>query len=367
MHRCPSSFLGLLAAIAAIVPDNVPAQAPAAAAWIIEMRSDRHSDGVPLADLGADDPLVRLRARAGRNLAWIDDEVRLSRRDGDWTWSVLGRQYAMLSTGRDTLVLALQASGRGAARTDQRWQNRVRYQQFSGGGIELGRNLALDERWSGRLAVQGLVLQHWRTRKLDGPVGWEAATGTYRFDLVSQETDDRMAQPFQQPFDRRGAALLLQGDVAWRGEAWRLGLEVRDLGWLHWHGLPRQDLALSTETQAVDADGFVIYRPLVQGRDSQAGTTRALGGRWTARAAWQSGPLQRFEASLQTQAGFGVLPGFAWQRRVGSAQWSARWRFHDSRLTLGLDWQGLGIRLGADRLGAEAHSRELALSYSLAW
>lgn len=366
MPRYLARLLGLLAVIAVTVAGNVRAQ-PAANAWTIELRSDRHSDGVPLADLDADDPLLRLRPRAGRHLAWIDDEARLSRRDGDWTWSLLARQYATLSTGRDTLALALQASGRGAATTDQFWQNRVRYQQFSGGGIELGRSLALDERWSARFAVQGLVLQHWRLRKLDGPVGYAAATGTYRFDLVSQEADDRMTQPFQQAFDRRGAALLLHGELAWQGEAWQLGLGVRDLGWLHWHGLPRQDLALSTETQAVDEDGFVIYRPLVQGRDSQAGTTRALGGRWTAHAAWQADPRQRFEVSLQTQAGFGVLPALAWQRRVGSAELLARWRFHEARLTLGIDWQGLNIRLGADRLGAEAHSRELALSYSLAW
>lgn len=336
-------------------------------AWTLELRSDRHSDGVPLADLDADDPLARLQPRSGRHLAYIDDEVRLSRRDGAWTWSLLARQSAVLVSGRDTLDLLLQASGTSAAAVDRQWHNRVRYWQFSGGGLEAGRTLALADGVAARFAVQGLVLQHWRLRRLDGPAAYEPATGTYRFDLRSQEADDRMHEPFQQPFARHGAALLLHGELSWAAGDWQFGLGVRDLGWLHWNGLPRQDLVLSSETRDVDADGFVIYRPLVQGRNSQDGTTRTLAGWWTARAAWAIDHRQGIEAALEAVPDFGVLPALAWRGRVGAADLTARWRFHEARLTLGFAWQGLAVRLGADRLGSAAHSRELALSYTRAW
>jgi hypothetical protein len=347
------------------------ALAQAEDAWQIMLRSDRHSDGMPLAELAGGDPLLHLKPRAGRNLAYVDDEVRISRRQGGWQWSLLARQSASLATNRDTLALALQASGRTPATSDQAWQTRVRYQQFSGVGLEAGRSLALaaDDAWQGAAAVQLLQLRHWRERVIDGPVGYEAATGTYRFDLKSHEADDRQTAPFQEPFAARGAGLLLHGALAWQAAPWRASLEVRDLGWLRWRGLPQQALVLSTDTRSVDADGFVIYQPLVQGRDSQAGYTQRLAGVWTARMAGAIDATRRIEASLETRRGFGLLPAIAWQQRVAAADadLTAQWRVHERRLTLGLAWRGLNLRLGADRLGGQAHSRDVGVSYRSAW
>jgi hypothetical protein len=40
---------------------------------------------------------------------------------------------------------------------------------------------------------------------------------------------------------------------------------------------------------------------------------------------------------------------------------------HERRLTLALVWRGLNLRLGADRLGGQAHSRDVGVSYRSAW
>jgi hypothetical protein len=361
MNRTLSCLL-LLAPCAAL--------AQAASAWQLTLRSDRHSDGLPLAELASGDPLLHLKPRAGRNLAYVEDEVRVGRRQGAWTWSLLARQSATLATNRDTLALALQASGNAPTTSDQAWQTRVRYQQFSGVGLEAGRSLALadGDAWQGAAAVQVLQLSHWRERVIDGPVGYEAATGTYRFDLKSHEADDRQAAPFQEPFAARGAGLLLHGELAWQAAPWQASLGVRDLGWLRWRGLPQQQLVLSTDTRSVDADGFVIYQPLVQGRDTQAGYTRRLGGVWTARVAGAIDGTRRIEASLEARRGFGLLPALAWQQRVAAdADLTASWRVHERRLTLALTWHGLNLRLGADRLGGQARSRDVGVAFHSAW
>ena len=58
----------------------------------------------------------------------------------------------------------------------------------------------------------------------------------------------------------------------------------------------------------------------------------------------------------------GTLPALTWARPAASAAaagwaglgWTAEWRLHERRLTLGLDWRSLSLRAGADRLGGNA-------------
>jgi len=75
----------------------------------------------------------------------------------------------------------------------------------------------------------------------------------------------------------------------------------------------------------------------------------------------------RIEAAVETQAGFGALAALGWQRHIGAADLTLRWHVHERRLTVGVAWQGLTVRFGADRLGAGAHSREFALGYASSW
>jgi hypothetical protein len=368
MNRPPARLLGaLVLAWAGAASAQQDLAAAPDTGWSLALHSDRHSDALPLADLAADDPFARLQPRAGRNLAYVDDELRISRRQAGWDWGLLVRQSAKLVTDRDTLEFARQATGQTSSSADQRWRTHVRYQQFSGTGLELGHRFVPAEGWAASFAVQGLQLQHWRERLIDGPVSFTAATGSYRFDLNSHQGDDRQNQPFQQAFAAHGAGLLMHGELAWRAEPWRLSLGVRDLGWLRWRGLPQQDLLLSTDTQTVDADGYVVYQPLVQGRNSQAGFTRAMGGWWTAKAAWSIDADRSLEASVESVRGFGVLAALALQQRFGELGLTAQWRVHEQRATLGLAWRGLTLRFGADRLGAQAHSRTLTAAYATGW
>ena len=363
----PTHRFALVVAVAGLWFGSAAAQDGAGTDWRLSLHSDRHADALTIAELGVDDPVALLRPRAGRNIAYVDDELRLTRRDGAWQWSLLVRQSASLATEQQTLQLIAQVEGLGDTTRDRRWQTHVRYEQFSGGGLELGRRFVPAAGWQLSVAAQVLQLQHWRERGLDGPVQFDAASGSYSFDLQSHQADDRKRFPFQQGFASRGSALLLHGELAWDDGPWQLAAGVRDLGWLHWTGLPQQDLVLNTDTQAVDANGFVIYQPLVQGRNSQSGLTRSMSGRWSARARWALDSERSVEASAITQRSFGVLPAIAWAQRVGSVETRLGWQFHEKRVTFGLIWRGLELRAGTDRLGSGAHSRDLALAGTWAW
>lgn len=336
--------------------------AVAAPGWSLSARSVHHGEAVPLSAIDdEDEALRRLDPRRGRNIAYVDDEVRLSFDSGAWRWSVLARNSAVLVTSRDTLELVQQINSDVTPGTDRRWQTKLRYESFQGGGLELGYRFEPAAHWQARLATQVLQLRHWRQRRLDGPVSFEAGSATYAFDLQSSHTDDRLRFPFQGSKDDTGAGLLLAGEVGWRGDAWSASLGVRDLGWLRWRQLPQQYATLSTQTQSYDADGFVIYKPLIMGRNSQEGYTHRLRGVWSARAAWQAGEAGTLELSGDWVHDFGVLPAIAWRQRLGAVDAGLQWHVHERRATVSLGWQGWWLRAGADRLGSQQRSRELAL------
>jgi hypothetical protein len=357
---------GSARAATADAPGMAASADAAAVDWQIELHSDRHSDALPLAAMGHDD-WQRLKPRAGRNLAYVDDELRLSRRQGDWTWSLLARNHATLVASEDALALAaLVDSGQHPA-ADRRWNTALQLRAFAGAGLALGHAHRFAPGWSAHGELQLLALGHWRERALQGPVQYTAADGRYAFDLQSTETNDRLDFPFQQPYARQGAALLLAGGLAWDGPAAWARVDWRDGGWLHWHGVPQQEATLNTATQAVDADGFLIYQPLVQGRNRQDGPTRWLPWRGTLAAGPQWPDGQRLGLRLDTLPGWGVLPALQWQRPSavpGGLALAAEWRLHERRLDLMLAWRGLTLRAGADRLDGQARSHLFALGWS---
>lgn len=331
-------------------------------AWSVSARSVHHGEAVPLSAIDdEDEALRRLDPRRGRNIAYVDDEVRLSLDSGAWRWSVLARSSAVLVTSRGTLDLVQQINTDETPGSDRQWQTKLRYESFQGGGLEVGYRFEPAAQWQARLSAQVLQLRHWRQRRLEGPVNFDAASATYAFDLQSTQTDDRLRFPFQGPKDDTGAGLLLGGEVGWHGDTWALSVGVRDLGWLRWRQLPQQYATLSTQTQSYDADGFVIYKPLIMGRNSQQGYTHRLRGVWSVRAAWQAADSGTLELSSDWVQDFGALPAIAWRQKLGTVDAGLQWHVHERRATVSLGWQGWWLRAGADRLGSQQRSRELAL------
>lgn len=334
--------------------------------WQISMSSDRHNDALMLSVPG-DDSWRRLAPRSGLNLAYHDDEARLSRRQGGWTWSLLARNHATLVAGQQTLALAALIANRRQPAADAQWQADVHLRAFAGAGLAIGNTRALAPGWQVHWEAQALALSRWRARDLAGPVRYGAAAGQYQFDLQSQELDNRLRSPFLQGSASQGAGLLLAGGLAWEGGGTWARARLRDGGWLRWRGLPQQQATLDTATEALDADGFLIYKPLVVGRTVQAAVQRWLPWRGQVAGGVRLAGGHRLGLQLDTLPGFGVLPALQWQRPAlarESLALGAEWRVHERRLTLSAGWQGVYLRVGADRPGPAAQSRELGLAYS---
>lgn len=386
-QAAPPALLALLALLAGTPPARGAAAAPvttdpglAAAVgfdagstagdpWSLLVQQRSHADALPLARLGDDDPAA-LRPRPGRNLAYLEDTLRLARRFGAWHLTLLARQSATLVAGADTLALAADLDAGRQPVDPRHWTVRARWQGFAGAGLAAGRRHALAPGWTLDWETQALALGRWQARRLDGQVRYDPASRSYALQLVAEREDDRLAFPFQRGFAAHGGALL--GGVRVQGAIgpWRLQGGVEDGGWLHWQGLPRQTQVIDTDRETVDADGYVVYRPLVQGRNAQSPLTRWHPARGLL-AIDRLGPGgQRFGASLTLLPGFGALPSLTWERPAatpGGASLAAAWRWHERRLDLQWQWQGWRWQAGLDRAGAGVRSRAWGLSYSRAF
>lgn len=357
---------GLLLAAAA---GNVPAAAADAdsgANWRLGLHAQQHSDATAL-DLGRDPQAGDLAPRRGRNLAYIDDELRLERTQGAWTVGLLARNRATLVASADTLALYRQVDGGEPVSADRRWDVDAHLRGFSGGGLLVARQHGDGAGWSARWELQALVLQRWRDRRISGTAAASATGGVYSFALSSTQRDDGLRFPYQAAFASRGSALLGGLALAWQDPRWCFEAAVKDAGWQHWRALPRQDAVLDSRTAASDADGFLIYRPLVQGRNTQPTATQAAPAWGRLAARWLADPATGLgaEAGADLLPGFGVLPSLGVSVPVGASQVALKWRTHERRLTLQWQWQGLTVTAGADRLGAGAGSREFGLAWRL--
>lgn len=356
---CRAAVLALalgLAAGAAGAADDAPPL------WRLRLQADRHSDMLSLSDMNAQHH-ERATPRDGHNVAYLEDEVRLSREHGGWTWSVLARNSAVLSMNRDAVEVVRQVESRQSPAADRQWQPRARVQGFSGFGLEAERGMALGGGWHARAGVQGLALTRLLQRTVSGPARFDAALSSWHFDLRSDEVNDRRSFPFQRSAPAQGAGLLLGGELGWSGDRLAVALAMRDAGWLRWNDVPRQDAVLASDVSEVDADGFLLYRPLVQGQNRQGAYTTVWRPRWTLRGSWQATPQLAATASLRTLPGVGVLPAFSLQHHRGGVDYALGWQFHERRATLSAAWDGWQLVAGTDRL-RDAHSRLLGLGYA---
>lgn len=361
----------LLAVAATLVLAASPTRA-APFSTELQLRSQRHSDFSSLdllGDLDDRDKLSLARPRAGRNLAYIDDEARLGLHTGDWAWSLLARSRATLMLGEQTIRAAQHATGTDRTSEDAQWQTDARLRGFRGVGLEARRDhLELAGGWKLGLAAQALALTGLRERSITGELHYRGSSAQYGGTVDSSERSERLDFPFRGDVPAIGVGLLFSADAAWHAGAFALGLGVRDVGVLHWRALPSQTFTASSDTARVDDEGFLVYRPLLQGQNRQGSITVAAPAWWTVHADWRATPAGTLRLSADVLTAYGALPAVRWTQDV-SGNWTlmAGWRLHERRLSVGVAGHGFSLELGADRLGGGAHSRAISLAWRQAW
>lgn len=366
MRRRAAVTFVAIAALAVSTAGAAAAESGPPAEWEVSARRIRHSDALPLAAMDADDHRA-LVPRRGRNLAYLDEELRLERRAGTWAFALLVRDQATLVADDQTLQLARLIEAGRRPDGDARWRIDASFRGISGAGVELRHRWLPTPAWALEGSAQLLALGNWHERRLSGAAAYDARSGTFDFDIASQQLYSRLHFDYEHPRARSGAAVLLGVSARWFAGPSALRIALDDGGWLHWNGVATQQLSLAANRQGVDADGFVVYGPLLEGRNRQDLSARSQP--WRAHA-WADHRLPghwHVGAGFDWLPDFGALPQVAAGTRVGEAEIGLRWHVHESRLTATLHWRGLALHLGADRLGSAAHSREAVLAWRRTW
>jgi hypothetical protein len=180
--------------------------------------------------------------------------------------------------------------------------------------------------------------------------------------LHGEKAGGNLTFPFMRSYSRNGFGLLFGAETQWDVQPLQFRAAVRDLGWLYWSDLPRQRSNLTTQTRALDENGFVIYKPALQGQNTQEPyLTRAI-PRVSGEAIWRLESGSAFKASVDAIPSFGLLPMVAWRSRFAGAEVELGWRFHERRAELAVDTGPLNLRVGWDGVG-KSRSRLLSIAY----
>ena len=351
----------------AAVPASASAQGTSGG-WQVSVQSEHHLDGAPLSLLDSDALWQTIRPRPGANLAYVIDEVDAGRRVDDWTVSLVARERGEVIANRDALAVGRVVDSGDDPATSRHWTVSAQAFGFVGAGLAVERQWQPADQWRLRTGVQVLALTRVIDRRITGWGSYDAAAGTYSADLHSWQADDHLRFPFQRGHASTGQAFLMDGELAWHaasadgGDDIRVALRWKDVGLLQWTGLPQQQETLSNQLTQRDANGFVVYQPLIQGRDIQT--------RWRR---W-SVPLSELELDEPVMdAGHWIvasryLPGAGLLPRIGARQSASDWHFeedwhvHERRAAVAVGFAGLRLSGGAD-----LHASHRSLSWGIAW
>jgi hypothetical protein len=369
--------------LAALLAAALPARAADEGELSLALDLLRHSDAMPLNRLDSPGRLP-LDPRGSRNLVRQENELRLAYQRGDWRLSLLARQSATAIAPESTLLLARDVQSARPPSGDRQYQVQLDYRGFAGAGLALAREFGATEAggfealfapaaaagapsgWRARVELQLLSLNRLRLAELEGSARYQAASQTYSFALDGQRVQENLRFPFQQSHPSQGLGLLLQTELRWCGPPWCLGLGLHDLGRLQWRQMPQEFDQVDSQTRSYDADGFLVYQPLLSGRYAQGRYSQSARQRWQLEARHQSA-LGVAELRVDHLQGYGWLPQLGWSwplaapGPLGLQQWGLRWQAHERRLALALQGQRWRLALGADRLDGSARSRELSL------
>lgn len=373
-RRIPAAILALMAApvwAESCLPDGFAAASSVAVSGPFAcVTSDRFSDPLTLSQLLRND-LVQARSRGSENLIYARDEVRLGVQWRGWSLATLARQSATLVGNEGSVEVIRDIETPGAPPRSYQHHVDIQFSGFAGYGV------ALDSPYwrvlpgvSVQVGGQALSLARWMGRDILGDARFDADTGSYSLHAQSGYFNDRMHFPFQKPYAGQGLGVLFNSTMVWQvSQQGSLAVRAEDLGRLFWQRLPQDNMVLSTDTREVDADGYLVYKPLISGKYSQDGFSKPAVSIWTLAGRWQFDPQWALDVKGRRIDGAKTwLPYVGVSARTaGGLNWTAGWLAHEQAVSTSVSKGGLSLRLAADRLDGPAHARSMSLSWQGAW
>jgi hypothetical protein len=295
----------------------------------------------------------RFAPRDGRNVAvrFLHAEVGVAR--GPWRVSYLRRQEAVLETNRDTLELYYLEQNNLPVPVGRPYALRLYGNAFEAEGLKVARSFELGhgETFVLRTAVGASLLRGARARfgAVDG-TAVATAPDTFAFNAAWTEYGTKKRFPFITPGSPEGAgyAFDTEVDYAW-GRGNRLTLTVTDL-WskIAWRDLPATEARANSNAAARDPQGFIIYHPVVSGRNARQSRDQRLDAKTTLLYTRTLGAWTAGAGALAVRGN--VMPRLGLDYRLGTSWRAAIERdFRFGATGVGLQYKWLSIAVRSER------------------
>lgn len=261
----------------------LPARLPVAGDDVWRLRafvaSFDAADAVPVRDFtGRWDDYA---PRRGRNAALESVQAEFSATRRSWEVALVGRSDFVINATRGAYDVVRADKRREAPPVGSHFDAEVKETGVVWGGLRLARTWALgsspaldgigqaaSSRWQFTTALTLLSVRRLQTIQARGNVAFDGST--YAFDAGGTRRDSfREFEGFGRP-QTTGAGVSADFGVAWQpavGTFFNLSV-VDALSALRIDGVATQEVNASSATSSVDANGFLVSRPLLSGRNS---------------------------------------------------------------------------------------------------
>lgn len=330
-----------------------------------KIKSDLQSDPLPVKYLGHSNWMRFLDARPGINLIRVDKsaEVEFKSPNGLYSFGLTTRSVGRLLVSEETVRNLRFVANREAQANDWLANVQLHMEGFSGTGVQWQQKLNLSPQIQWRVGGQGLLLTQLQSRDFSGQMGYQQLDQSYRFGVVSQDKNTALRLPYQDAVSKLGQGLIFNTQIAWQSQYAGVEFGVKDLGILHWQGVPIRMLKLNSNIAERDSNGYLIYRPLLTGQNAQSSLT--MKSPWVAELTPKLMPTQGqyFSMPWQFIPNFGWLKSYRWTNTQGGIPWAMEWREHDRNLVFQGQWNQWVADIGLTSLNSNTRSQIFKISY----
>ncbi|MBI3284369.1 MAG: hypothetical protein HYZ65_05880 [Burkholderiales bacterium] len=307
-------------------------------------------DAIPVRELDGDWSRG-YEPKAGDNLFLQRHRAGFGMEKEGWQVGLEYRQQGVLHASRDTLEFYRIYRLRQRPGSARAFDLDAQFRSWSAAGMRVGRSISFEAAAGDTLVLvlAGSLYAHPRQRDIGvhGNLNYQPVD-SYAFNAQSLESDTAYRYPFMKDAAPTSSGASVSLALQWQlNQRWQAKLELNDL-WsrMRWSNLPSVRNNINSDVTSYDRDGYVNYRPLLSGQNSQIEKSRNIGASAALNLSY-SFDRWRIKAGADRLEGT-TIPAVALAYWSPWGAWSASYETRFNTLSVGYEAGAFHVSLRSD-------------------
>ena len=294
--------------------------------------------------------------KQGRNLFILRNRAELGMEKDGWQIGMEYRQQGSVDASHDTVEFYHLYKQRERPAQVRDFNVNGQFNSWSAAGLRVAHTFSLPGmRLNANADAPLLMLSgtyyaepRMRDMALQGQVNYQS-NDVYSVKAQSQESNTRYQYPFMPDVAQTGSGASVSLALQWPfSEQLSAYVALNDL-WsrMHWSNLPAVRKQLNSDVTSYDQDGYVNYRPLLTGQNSQMSKQRSIGTSAAASLTYRFGVWSVHSALDYLEGTYIPQISASYHSRWGSFSGSYESRFRT--VGVGYDYGPLRLHLRSNR------------------